>query len=1141
MIDFIKQWIESNNLEVEWTSKITFRLDKKDHLCIVAKNGKLFDDDFNLILDSDETDSPEAILNDYYCFAFGGKVYRSLIKEEKIQLNILKHIGLAKGLSGFSYLGIHGGYELCVGSRNYTDWCNKAKWLGIKTVGIAEKHTLAGTLKFQQAAKKAGLKSVIGATYTVRQDKSEYKVKLYVKNDVGWTNLLHIHKQLNVDNNSTHITEEHLLNNAEGLYCVLQNDTVLNPDLIERYLESKFEKFYFQFDPVQYKAEQRDIQCLNCLKTVLQDYGGIIGLALIPDSYYLDKEDHTVKKILNFIGKVGFEYQSEDQYFKSLEDIAIQSISLFETKGEDWALEVLQSAIDSANEIADGCNFQIKTGEIHLPKYEMTESEKEQFVTNEDLFWDIIQKGLQEQVINKGKDLDIYTQRIEVEYDVISRGGFIDYFLILRDIINWCEANDVMVGTGRGSAGGSLIALLCNITKVDPIEYGLIFERFLNESRIGKGLPDIDTDFASERREDVKRYMEQRFGKDNVCSIGTYSTMQSKAAFRDLLRFRGEEPQNINYFGGMIEESNEEYSSIFHATIGNNKLKDFINEHLEAIQDIPLVIGQQKSASIHAAGVIITPTTNKNGQRMTIYDWFPCKLIDGVLISEWDGSQLDDCGFLKADILGLSQLDKLKEMIDLIKENNGIKIDLNKIDTKDKKVFDALFKKGLTQDIFQFTTDGLAAYCREVKPESIEELAAMNALYRPGPMDSGAHENYAKIKFGKKEPEYDWGTEEILKSTYGLYTYQEQIIKMVQVLAGFTLTEGDGVRKATGKKDLEKMQSYRDKFVAGCVERGCVKFEAEKIWNKIEAFAAYSFNLSHAIEYSLIGYQTAWIKYYYPLEFWTVSLQHADDDEVAKRVSELRKFDQIKLHPPDINKSKSSFYTDFETNSIYWSIGRIKHVGEVALTYIAKEREERGEFFSLEEFVKRCKSQAVNSRVVKHLIYSGCFDSLHAIQHPLQRKKLMEQFYELYRLDSDLIENQYKEFYWYKMQRNLSGFGYFDYSTMVDELGFDYQEYITSDQVQMKENEGCNVVIGGIVQELVKRKTKKGEMCKVTIDHNNDLVDIVLWNNEWIRFQKQMEEKGEGVGIMVNGQIKFDTYNKKNVIYGNEKTQVELF
>lgn len=651
----------------------------------------------------------------------------------------------------------------------------------------------------------------------------------------------------------------------------------------------------------------------------------------------------------------------------------------------------------------------------------------------------------------------------------------------------------------------------------------------------------IDTDFESAKRDSVKRYMEQRFGVNSVAAIGTYTTLKLKAAFRDLLRMNGENPQNINYFSGFISESGNDFDTLFHEAAESNKLKEFIAEHSISVNDIDLILGQPKSSSVHAAGVIITPT-ERNGELMEIYDWIPCKKIDGIVVTEWEGVQLDEAGFLKADILGLSQLDKLHAMLSIIEERTGEKINLNKIDTKDKLVFD-LFKKGLTQDVFQFTTDGLAAYCREVKPDSIEELAAMNALYRPGAMDSGAHIDYVKIKHGKKEPEYLWGCEEIMKDVFGLMIFQETTMRICQVIGGFDENTSDSIRSSIGKKKIDKIKEYKDKFVQGAIKNGCPEYEAHNIWNKIEGTATYQFNRSHSVAYSLIGYQTQWLKKYYPLEFWTVSLQFAGDEEVPKRISELNKFEGIKLNPPDINKSRATFYTDWKANSIYWSLSRISHVGEKALEYITKERDKGGQFFSLEEFVKRVKGKEVNSRVVKHLILSGCFDELHSIDFIPQRLKLIEEFCKLYKIDVPLefkSENAYKEFFWYKVQRELSGYGYFNYAQLLTEKGYRFNSYIMPDQMQLSDNEGWYGNICGIITEVVRKKTKKGEMGKITLDHNNELMDVVLWNDQWEPLRDAIESN-KGNGLIISGQVKYDNYNKKNVLYGNEQTEIEIF
>lgn len=1140
MIDQIKEWIANNNLDVKWQDEVTFTLDRKDYLVILPKEGKVFDSEFNLMISDQES---EKILIDFYCFSFGNQVYYTSIKEEKVTLNLLKYIGKAKDISGFSNLGIHGGFELCSGSKLYGEWCKKAKWLGIEALGLAEKHTLAGALKFQQACQKAGIKPIIGETVLVKgrndntKQEYEYKLKLYVANQFGWENLLKIHKNLNIDNSGQFVNEDVVFPNSGGLFAVLQNDTLLN-DNIETLLQCNcFDKLYYQFDPVKYSSEKRDLEVLNCLKTYLKEYKGVLPLALITDSYYLDKEDSRVKKILAFIGKSEFQYQSQDQYFKTFEDVIEETVEMFSTAGEEFALAELENAVEGLEEIVNGCDFKIKTGEIYLPKYEMTEEENEKYEDNEELFWDAINTGLQEKVFSKkGKDEEKYIARIEREYDIISRGKFQDYFLIIRDIINWCEKNSIYVGTGRGSIGGSIIAYCMNITKVDALEYDLIFERFLNESRIGKGLPDVDTDFESRHRDKVIKYIEQRFGKHNVSAIGTYGVLKTKAAFRDLLRFNGEQPQIINYFAKIIEEkSGSHITSLYEEACRTEKLKEFFNNHFDSINDIPLILNQPKNASVHAAGIVITPAYKD------IYEWFPCKIMDDMVVSEWEGPQLDECGFLKADILGLTQLDKLHDIVDLIKINANEEIDLNNINLKDNNVFD-LFCKGLNQDVFQFGTDGLSSYCREVKPESILELAAINALYRPGAMDSGAHTDYVKIKFGKKEAEYDWGCEDITNTTMGLMVFQEQAIFIVQKVGGFSLTDGDGVRKATGKKDLEKMKSYKEKFVEGATKQGCPEYEAVKIWNKIEAFAGYSFNLSHAVAYSLIGYQTQWLKCHYPLEFWTISIQEASDEDVPKRISEMRKFEGINLEGPNINKSKSTFFTDFETNSIYWSFSRIKHVGDIATNAIVKEREDNGNFFSLEEFVTRTKGKSVNSRVVKHLILSGAFDELYNIKSPLERRKIIKEFEKLYNVKLDEFETKgaYKEFFWYKLQRNLSGFGFFEYENQLAELGYSGSDYITPESLQLSENEGIEGRVTGILTEVIKRKTKKGEMGKLTLDNNNELIDVVLWNDVWDVVRKDIEAN-EGCGIVISGKIQWDNYNKKNAFYSTDKTEIEIF
>jgi DNA polymerase-3 subunit alpha len=508
-VRLVDQWFEQNHIDAKWETDKTFWVGEVRYLYLRPKEGedgsnKIFSPDFSLLIDTDELEefmTGDEHKVDYYCFEFGGKVYFSTVSG-KPELNLFKHLGRAKDVSGFDYLGIHGGYELCSGSRTYDAWCEKAKFLGIGTLGICERHTLAGVLKFQSACLRNKIKPIIGETLYVKLETGvDYFVKIYVANQIGWTNLLKLHKILNIDNGGKFVRQADLIDYSEGLYCIFQHDTMLTDSNFAEFFHAKFLGTYFQFDPVQYKAEKRDLACLSCLKQALK-MG--VPLALICDSYYLDQEDNRVKQILQFVGNVGFEYQSDNQYFKSLEEVSLEALEMFTTKGDEFGFQTIESAMSGLDEISRGCDFNIELGRMKLPKYTLTEQEAKEFETPEDLFWSLVEAGLQKKVFSKGKDQEVYLKRIETEFDVISRGGFIDYFLILTDIVNWCKGQDILTGLGRGSAAGSLISYCLDLTKIDPIEYDLLFERFLNEGRVSKVIEqevlvindDIDIDLS---------------------------------------------------------------------------------------------------------------------------------------------------------------------------------------------------------------------------------------------------------------------------------------------------------------------------------------------------------------------------------------------------------------------------------------------------------------------------------------------------------------------------------------------------------------------------------------------------------------------------------------------------------------------
>lgn len=838
----IENWCESNKLNYSYlkNNNHLIKVEERTFIIIEPKNGVLFDDDFELIVNTVDFSLASENHIENYLFDFGGNWYYTPIDKKEVELIPFKYIGKAKLQDDFEfpYLGVHGKYDLCNGSRDYKDWIKKAKFLGINTLGLCETNTLAGTLPFQLACKEFGVKCIIGEEVSVRNinTNEEFFVKLYVINNEGWDNLLLINTEINVHNSEErYIDIVKLIDLSKGLICVTSNLSLKNIKTLKRF----FKHFYFQIDPVEYLSDEKDKEHLLNLKDYVDNYIGEIKPVIICDSYYLDQEDAEIRHILNKIGKTNYYNQSHDQYFKSTDEMFSQMVPLF--KEDDSRLDdLINNSLENLSIIENLCVFSLDTSLLHLPQYEMTLNESKLFETKEDLFWGLIQKEFEKKIEGKVKNEDIYWDRIEKEVSVIEKGGFIDYFLILWDIVNWCDAQNILTGVGRGSAAGSLVAYLLGLVKVDPIKYDLLFERFLNESRINSSAPDIDLDFEGNRRGDVKEYIEQRYGVTCVTSIGTYSTLKMRAAIKDLGRLKNIPPQITNYFTSMIDPESS-FTELFRKAASTPRLKQFIKENTELINLIPQCFEQPKTQSIHAAGVVIIPKLDNNGVNRDIYSWMPVRKVGDSLVSEWEGSYIDKAGFLKCDILGIRQLEKFKNILSLIKINTNKDIILEDIPLNQEPVYD-LFRVGLTEDVFQFGAAGLKGYCQVLRPDNIEDLIATVALYRPGPIEIGAHAKYAKIKNGESYPEYSPGTKEITQSTYSNIVYQEQVMAICSKIGGFSLVEADDVRRAMGKKNIAEMEKYQVKFVDSAIKIGYSRIEATQLWNNLESFASYAFN-----------------------------------------------------------------------------------------------------------------------------------------------------------------------------------------------------------------------------------------------------------------------------------------------------------
>jgi DNA polymerase-3 subunit alpha len=1190
----LKIWIKQSNINCTFSGAVLFIDNFGKLLFIPEKDGIIIQKDYSLILSDEEYDllDEDAEIKNVV-FKFGNRYFFCSVNNRKKneynedviepRFNDFRNIGEFNSDFNdlnFCHLGVHTGYELLNGSGDADSWLKKAKHFKYNSLGICERNTLAGTLSFQLQCEKHSIKSILGETISVvynynaeKEFQDTYEVKVYVKNSLGWKNLLRISKAINVDYKEF-IPLEELLELSDGLSFVFFKESYLYDNIYkkENFLKdlklwkSKIKKsdLYFQIDLNEFSDDSLDIENLKRIKHYFENYSNLIKPIYIEDCYYVEKIDSQVKSILNKIDRKTIP-SSNEQYFKSIDDIIEKNIGLFVS---DDSLDLFFQSIENTFELSEKCNFKIDIGNHKLPKYKV--KNKIQF------YHDLIEKGFEQKVLNKFKDektINKYIERIQEENDVILGADLSDYFLILWDVVNWAKSENILVGPGRGSAGGSLVAYMLGIIEIDPIQYDLLFERFLNKTRVSgeraksaDSLPDIDIDFEGKRRQDVKRYIEKRFNVHNVCSIGTYTRLKTKSAIKDFGRAKGIDFKKVNFATKLIPDSIDyNWSDIFTNSLKSEDLKNFVQDNIDICEIIKAPLGQPRSKSIHPSAVVIVPKEDEDGNPMEVYDWMPVKLIDGQIVSEWEGKYIDRAGFLKEDILGIAQLDKFRYMIDLIHKNHNTILDLNDIPTKDKVVFE-YFSKGWNEDVFQFGTAGLKTYSFRVKPKAIEDLISMNALFRPGPMDSDAHNDFVEYRRGKKKAVFDLGMEEVLKNTQGLYIYQEQVMQAM-VVGGLTLSEADQVRTYMKKFDKVALAKFHEKFIDGyskvLIEKGFkkdVEKEANKVWDKLNAFSSYGFNRSHAAAYSLMGYWSQWLKVNYPLEFWTASLNFADENEqIPNRISEIKRInDGIRVTEPDINKSDINFTSDIEEKRIYWSLTKIKYVGEVAVRVILDERL-NGEFFSLEDFLNRVPKAKVNKKTVQCLISAGAFDRISSEKINIDGKPQAKHRYLLLKtfLESrnesipEDIENstfKNKNWFWRVKQKELTGFGDINYKALVVRKWLPLKnvekQYLDGDLINdfvFEDKSFRKTIIAGRIMHLKEKDSKRGEYATISLEHNNSVVLIQLWNDVWGKpaIQKKLQELKVNKNMFaISGEIKYDTWRNRNIFLGDENTKI---
>jgi DNA polymerase-3 subunit alpha len=656
--------------------------------------------------------------------------------------------------------------------------------------------------------------------------------------------------------------------------------------------------------------------------------------------------------------------------------------------------------------------------------------------------------------------------------------------------------------------------------------------------------PDIDSDILSEGREELIQYLIDKYGKNNVCQVNTYGEIQVKSGFKELAKLGGLNFKEANYltstFPKKVADDIKNKTDFFKYSNETPPLKKYAKENVEVINNTFLIQGAIRNTGKHAAAIIQTPTQDENGNQMEIWDWFPCKMVDGVLMSEWTGAELDKLGFLKNDFLGLSQLDKVKAIIHLIKGNIGNNIELGNVDLEDEKTY-LYFQEGYTQDIFQFSSDGMTTMLMDLIPENIEHLIAANALYRPGAMDFA--QDYIELRHGKKIPTFVKGTENALKDTYGKMIYQENLMAIAKEYSGMSDTQADDLRKACGKKSAELMAQQKDKFVNGALSLNRDLGEANKLWDAIDKASLYMFNRSHSASYGILGYTTMYLKAHYPVEFYSVALQFANDESKPRIISEMNKLGEAKVMSPSINESGLEFKADYKNKKIYWSLSSVKWVGEKAVEKIINDRNENGHFYSVKDLFDRVDKRTVNKRAIQNLIIVGAFDEVYNIKRESDRMGIIREYYNEVISEPipklfDEISDISKDHWWVLKQIELSGLGVIDYKKTLPEQ-FDKKLLINPIRFSQKEAQGNDIVIGGIILKAVERKSARGVFMTIELDHNSDIINVLIWNESYEGIKNKFRES-VGKLLFMNGIVKFDNYKQKNSVQSTKETKIEI-
>jgi len=1061
-------------------------------------------------------------------------------------------------MSNFVHLHIHSEYSLLDGANRIKDLPIRAKELGMDAIALTDHGSMFGVIDFYKACKANGIKPIIGCEVYVaprsRKDKdpnldARYNhLILLAKNNDGYKNLAKLVSLGYTEGfyYKPRIDKEALEQYHENLICCSAclagevNQAILKNNMEEaKKVALWFKKLFGEDYYLEIQNNGIKEQVLVNQKLIELSRELDIPLVATNDAHYLKREDAYNHEVLLCI-QTGKKMSDEDRMKFETDELYVKSPE----EMSDYFKNVPE-AIENTVKIAEKCNVEFEFGHTILPNYDVPE----EFETHYDYLKKLCDDGIKNRYgENPTKEI---LERAEFEMNVINQMGYVDYFLIVWDYIHYAKTHNIPVGPGRGSGAGSIVAYAIEITDIDPIKYGLIFERFLNPERIS--MPDFDVDFCYEKRDQVIDYVCRKYGHDHVSQIITFGTMSARMVIRDVGRVLDVPYAETDKIAKMVP--NELHITIKKAMEQNKELRDLYeqNSDMKKMLDIAMALeGMPRQASTHACGIVIT--------KDPVVDYVPLYRRDDIISTQYIMTTLEELGLLKMDFLGLRTLTVIQDTIELVKANRGIDVEFDK-DMNDSKVY-KLWQDGNSVGIFQFESQGMTNFMKELKPDCLEDIIAGVSLYRPGPMDQ-----IPRYIANKKDPEHAVYThpalKPILEVTYGCMVYQEQVMQIVRDLAGYSLGRADLVRRAMGKKKLDVMAKERENFIhgqvdengniiiKGCVRNGIDEKSANKIFDEMAEFAKYAFNKSHAACYAVVAYRTAYLKAYYPVEFMAAMLNSflGNLDKIPAYTEECKRLN-IQILKPDINKSYTKFTVDGD--KIRFGLGSIKNVGTSAVDEIVAERDRNGQFKDFKDFCERIQETNVNKKCIESLIKAGAFDEFNETRRTLMEsfenildtitssnKKELEgqvNMFDLGGSDSKEMKYTFKEFPEYSrkellfMEKEMLGLYISGHPLDNIRHQIEMQTNINSFQMRQMENtdeigdeirqeikDGQMVKYAGIITKIKKKYTKNNKlMAFLTVEDLYGSTEIILFESAYQNCSNVLMEDNI---VLVNGRL----------------------